>query len=160
MVKELSEFKKRFNLKKPTIEQKTIIASALREELLRRKDKIIKEFEKFVDYSEDGNSITFFIDLPSGETIAEAYLRRINNESIDLQQISVGRMNSDTIFRNLGIGAMFIKKIFEYCVKNRIKRLTLKVDLDNIKALKLYKKLGFSIIKEDDDFYYMTKNLY
>ena len=53
-------------------------------------------------------------------------------------------------YRCLGIGSMIIKNILE---SNNI--VYLWVYKDNIKAIKLYKRLGFNIITETDSRYYM-----
>jgi len=159
MANELRKFTERFSeFRKPTVDQKRMLSSALREELLRRRTKVVRKLRELVDYSESGQSTTFFIDLPSGKTIAEAYLKFISSDVLDLQQISVGKMgNSKDFFRNLGVGTMLFEKIFDYCVRNRVKRLNLRVDVDNKQAFRLYERLGFVVSKKDSRFFYMSK---
>ena len=54
-------------------------------------------------------------------------------------------------YRNKGIAGSVLKDI----ISNTTKNIYLWVYKDNIKAIKLYKKLGFSIKEKTDSRYYM-----
>ena len=56
----------------------------------------------------------------------------------------------DENYRNKGIGSSIISKIFK---TNNI--VYLWVYKDNIKAINLYKKLGFNLVEETETRYYM-----
>ena len=53
-------------------------------------------------------------------------------------------------FRNMGIGSDIIEKIV-----NETEKVYLWVYMDNVRAVKLYKKIGFVIIEENKDKYLM-----
>ncbi|TDT70627.1 ribosomal protein S18 acetylase RimI-like enzyme [Hypnocyclicus thermotrophus] len=61
----------------------------------------------------------------------------------------------DIKYQSKGIGKVFLEKLKEYIIKNKktIKNIVLTVDKENIKAIKLYEKLGFEIEKELKDEY-------
>ena len=51
-------------------------------------------------------------------------------------------------FRALGYGQIFLTKIINLTVKNKIEKIYIKVESKNIKAKTLYKKIGFTEIKK------------
>ena len=57
-------------------------------------------------------------------------------------------------YRNLGIGTELMQKMIDYLQKNGYKQASLSVQKENY-AVKLYKKLGFEIIDENDEDYIM-----
>ena len=57
-------------------------------------------------------------------------------------------------YRNLGIGTKLMQKMIDYLQKNGYKQASLSVQKENY-AVKLYKKLGFEIIDENDEDYIM-----
>jgi len=57
-------------------------------------------------------------------------------------------------YRNLGIGKELMQKMIDYLQKNGYKQASLSVQKENY-AVKLYKKLGFEIIDENDEDYIM-----
>ena len=59
-------------------------------------------------------------------------------------------------FRNNGIGTDIIMKVVK---KNNNKNIYLWVYKENIKAVSLYKRLGFKIIDETESRYYMEYNV-
>lgn len=60
-------------------------------------------------------------------------------------------------YRNKGIGTSLLKEHLKVLKKNNYKRVSLSVNKENY-ALDLYKKLGFDIIKENDEDYIMVLN--
>ena len=57
-------------------------------------------------------------------------------------------------YRNLGIGTELMQKMIDYLQKNGYKQASLSVQKENY-AVKLYKKLGFEIIDENNEDYIM-----
>ncbi|MBR1731595.1 MAG: GNAT family N-acetyltransferase, partial [Ruminococcus sp.] len=65
----------------------------------------------------------------------------------------------DTEYQGRGLGTLMIKKVVDDCADNGYKKIRLEVDNSNIKAVKLYEKLGFRKEKETSDntaFYCLT----
>ena len=61
-------------------------------------------------------------------------------------------------YRNMGIGTLLLKEMI-YCLKiKKYTKISLSVQKDNY-AYKMYKKLGFKIIKENKDEYIMVVEL-
>jgi GNAT superfamily N-acetyltransferase len=58
--------------------------------------------------------------------------------------------------RNQGIGTKLFEKIIDYFNKSTISTLYLSVDIDNIPAIKLYSKYGFTIIRSTDKLHIMN----
>lgn len=56
--------------------------------------------------------------------------------------------------RNTGAGRKLIEKSFEYAEENNARYICLETDKDNVKAQKLYEKMGMSI---DDAVYHYSK---
>lgn len=61
-------------------------------------------------------------------------------------------------FRNQGIGKQLMCRMIEYLRKNGYKQTSLNVKKENY-AVKLYKKIRFEVIGEDDDDYLMLLKL-
>lgn len=51
-------------------------------------------------------------------------------------------------YRGIGFGTRFIRYIIDLCIKDNIYDLYIRVDEKNIKAINLYKKIGFNVIDE------------
>jgi len=58
----------------------------------------------------------------------------------------------DKAYRGLGLGKYFFKKVMEK-IGGHVNRIILDVRKSNIRAIKLYKSLGFKILKERKKFY-------
>lgn len=59
----------------------------------------------------------------------------------------------------LGIGKEMLKYIENYCRKNKLKKIYLKVLKGNKRAFLLYQSFGYIIVKEENLIYIMKKNL-
>ncbi|PTK00830.1 GNAT family N-acetyltransferase, partial [Mammaliicoccus sciuri] len=58
-----------------------------------------------------------------------------------------------------GIGTEFIKMILNYLVLElNVDSIVLDVKINNIRAIKSYKKCGFKIFKQEDSYFYMEWN--
>ncbi|WP_297423778.1 N-acetyltransferase [Clostridium sp.] len=60
-------------------------------------------------------------------------------------------------YRQQGFGEMLVNYLIEFCHKNSIKDVYIRVDRNNFKALSLYKKIGF---KEYQSFVTWSKSIY
>lgn len=61
-------------------------------------------------------------------------------------------------YRNRGIGSLLMKRMIAHLKEKQYKQASLSVNKENY-ALKLYQKLGFEIIRENEDDYLMLLNL-
>lgn len=61
-------------------------------------------------------------------------------------------------YRSLGIGTALMNRMIELLKSKRYKRVSLSVQKENY-AYNLYKKVGFEIIKENDEDFIMVKKL-
>ena len=61
-------------------------------------------------------------------------------------------------YRNKGLGTLLMKKMISYLIESGYRQTSLSVDKENY-AFNLYKKLGFEIIKENDEDYIMVLKL-
>lgn len=62
-------------------------------------------------------------------------------------------------YRNQGIGTRLMTAMIDYLRKNGYKQTSLNVKKENY-AVKLYRKMGFEVIREDDKDYLMILTLY
>lgn len=64
-------------------------------------------------------------------------------------------------YQGAGVGYYFLESIIENCKDQGFKRMSLTVDIDNARAIRLYKeKLGFEIIKREDHEYGQNEHRY
>jgi Acetyltransferases len=61
-------------------------------------------------------------------------------------------------FRNQGIGTQLMTEMIDYLRKSGYEKTSLSVDKENY-AVKMYKKLGFEVVAENDDDYLMVLKL-
>ena len=61
-------------------------------------------------------------------------------------------------YRNQGIGTRLMTEMIDYLRKNGYEKTSLSVDKENY-AVKMYKKLGFEVVVENDDDYLMVLKL-
>lgn len=56
-------------------------------------------------------------------------------------------------FRRQGIAQRILSQIFEHCLQNKIKQITLEVRESNTNAINLYKKNGFIVVGKRKNYY-------
>ena len=112
--------------------------------------------EKFRKEIEDGNRVVFIYKI-NDEFIGEiTYVFDMNDSdyTIPNQRIYISRLIVKKEYRNQGIGGILIDYILEEIKKMGYKEVTIGVDKDNVSALHLYQKKGFTnILFEGKDEY-------
>ncbi len=122
--------------------------------------------EKFRKEIEDGNRVVFIYKI-NDEFIGEiAYVLDMNDAdyTIPNQRIYISRLIVKKEYRNQGIGGILIDYVLEEIKKLGYKESTIGVDKDNIAALHLYQKKGFTNILFDGkdeygEFYKLMKEM-
>ena len=130
--------------------------------LIKYKKDIIHMYNK--DLSEDEkNKINEYVTNSVSEMFKDYYNIVLDDKiigSILLKDIQEGKLIDEIYiekeFRNNGIGTDIIMKVVK---KSNNKNIYLWVYKENIKALLLYKRLGFKIIDETESRYYMEYNV-
>ena len=130
--------------------------------LIKYKKDIIHMYNK--DLSEDEkNKINEYVTNSVSEMFKDYYNIVLDDKiigSILLKDIQEGKLIDEIYiekeFRNNGIGTDIIMKVVK---KSNNKNIYLWVYKENIKALLLYKRLGFKIIDETESRYYMAYNV-
>ncbi len=122
--------------------------------------------EAFRQQIEDGNR-TVFIYKENGKFIGEiAYV--LDNGDPDYtvpgQRVYISRLIVKPEYRNRGIGGILIDHILQTVQKLGYKEASIGVDKDNLAALHLYEKKGFTTVlfdgeDEDGAFYKLLKVL-
>ena len=128
-----------------------------------KKYKLTTIFEYAKDLSQQEiNKINNYVDIEVSKQIND-YKNIIYNGivigSVLVRSIDNGLLIDEIFieneYRNKGIGTSIIKNI----LSNRKQNIYLWVYKDNIKAIMLYKKLGFTILEKTDSRYYMINKL-
>ncbi len=122
--------------------------------------------EKFRKEIENGNRVVFIYKI-NDEFIAEiAYVFDMNDTdyTIPNQRIYISRLIVKKEYRNQGIGGILIDYILDKIKKMGYKEATIGVDKDNVTAIHLYKKKGFTNILFDGkdeygEFYKLMKEI-
>ncbi len=106
--------------------------------------------------------------LPVFVKYGKVFLLKKGNEILGLSQILKSWHDSECAFivgfsltkkhRGKGFGKWFFTEILEALKKDRIKQVQLTASLDNLPALRLYKKLGFIKIGEKANLYGKGEN--
>ena len=130
--------------------------------LIKYKKDIIYMYNK--DLSEDEkNKINEYVTNSVSEMFKDYYNIIFDDKiigSILLKDIQEGKLIDEIYiekeFRNNGIGTDIIMKVVK---KSNNKNIYLWVYKENIKAVSLYKRLGFKIIDETESRYYMEYNV-
>lgn len=113
------------------------------------------------DFGEQQHDYCFVADL-NGEIIGAVWVRVISGTIK-----GYGYIDDETPefalslfkeYRNKGIGTELMKRMIEYLQEKGYKQTSLSVQKENY-AVRLYKKLGFEIIAEDEEDYLMLLNL-
>ena len=130
--------------------------------LIKYKKDIIHMYNK--DLSEDEkNKINEYVTNSVSEMFKDYYNIVLDDKiigSILLKDIQEGKLIDEIYiekeFRNNGIGTDIIMKVVK---KSNNKNIYLWVYKENIKAVSLYKRLGFKIIDQTESRYYMEYNV-
>ena len=78
----------------------------------------------------------------------------------ELNVYGIDQFLEDRSIWGKGIGTEFIKMILNYLVLElNVDSIVLDVKINNIRAIKSYKKCGFKILKQEDSYFYMEWNL-
>ena len=128
--------------------------------LIRYKEGIIYMYSKGLS-GEEKENITEYIITSVNETLKDYYNIVFDDKiigSILVKDIQEGKLIDEIYiekeFRNNGIGTDIIKKLIE-----NNESIYLWVYKENIKAVSLYKRLGFKTIDETESRYYMKYNV-
>ena len=122
--------------------------------------------EKFYQEIENGNRVVFIYKI-NDEFIGEiAYVFDMNDTdyTIPNKRIYISRLIVKKEYRNQGIGGTLIDYILDEIKKMGYKEATIGVDKDNVTAIHLYKKKGFTNILFDGkdeygEFYKLMKEI-
>lgn len=130
--------------------------------LIPRSVLTIPEVNAYIkDFGEKTNDYCLVADL-DGEIVGAVWVRIISGEIK-----GYGYMDDETPefaislfkkFRNQGIGTRLMEEMINYLRNAGYKQTSLSVQKENY-AVKLYLKLGFKIISENDEDYTMLLNL-
>lgn len=130
-------------------------------ELLPKSIIKIPEISIYIDNFGQKDDHCFVADL-NGQIIGAVWIR-----ILDKQPKGYGYIDSETPelaislfkeYRNQGLGVTLMKKMIEYLKAKNYKQTSLSVDKNNF-AVKMYKKLGFDIILENDQDFLMLLKL-
>lgn len=105
------------------------------------------------DFSEDSPS-EYYVIKEDGEILGFVSFMNI------LGEVHVNNIAVDTGKRRRGLGARLLKFVLNFYPKEEIMGVTLEVRTDNIPALKLYEKFGFSIVGKRERYYKRNKDAF
>ncbi len=122
--------------------------------------------EKFYKEIEDGNRVVFIYKI-NDEFVGEiAYVLDMEDSdyTITNKRIYISRLIVKKEYRNKGIGGILVDFILEKVKEMGYKEATIGVDKDNMSALHLYKKKGFTNVlfegkDEYGEFYKLMKEI-
>ena len=95
----------------------------------------------------------FYIGSLNGKIIGTGAVRRIDDKECEIKRIYVRKE-----FRGMGFGRELFLKALEFTRQN-YSITVLKTDAKLTDAIQLYLKNGFSVVKEEDDVVYFSKNM-
>lgn len=129
----------------------------IRKFLIGKDEELRCRLQNYIFYDEDRSPLK--IEDIYSDMVQDYYLKDHcyflikDNEYIGYGQIILSRglytlVNFGIIeeYRGLGFGIKFIEYIINLCIKDNISKLYIRVDEKNIKAINLYKKIGFDVI--------------
>lgn len=122
--------------------------------------------EKFYKEIEDGNRVVFIYKI-NDEFVGEiAYVLDMKDSdyTITNKRIYISRLIVKKEYRNKGIGGILVDFILEKVKEMGYNEATIGVDKDNMSALHLYKKKGFTNVlfegkDEYGEFYKLMKEI-
>lgn len=122
--------------------------------------------EKWLEEIVSGNRLVFIYKI-NDEFIGEGALvfdMEDSDYTIPSRRIYVSRMIVKKQYRNKGIGSEMLSFLIEKAVSMGYKEMTIGVDKDNITAIHLYKKFGFTQVlyegkDEQGEYYKLMKTI-
>lgn len=122
--------------------------------------------KKWLDEIKKGNSLVYIYKI-NGEFIGEGALVSDTGDpdyTIKNQRIYVSRMIVKKEYRNQGIGSEILEFLIKKAKDMGFSEMTIGVDKDNVNALHLYKKYGFTEIlfdgaDEDGEYFKLMKRI-
>lgn len=128
-----------------------------------KKCEFTKKFRREI---EEGNRVVFVYRIKEKFIGEIAYVLDMNDNdyTIQNQRIYISRLIVKKEYRNQGIGGILIDYILEQIKEMGYKEATIGVDKDNLAALHLYKKKGFTNVifdgkDEYGEFYKLMKEI-
>lgn len=116
------------------------------------KDVLTSQFDDFwnseILRNELENENSYYLVAKQGDTIVGFVGIKSVFDEADIMNI-VTRKD----FRNKGIGTAILSYIIDFAQLNNIKKLTLEVNENNLSAIHIYEKLGFTKIAERAKYY-------
>lgn len=107
--------------------------------------------DKWLDEIKSGNRLVYIYKI-NGEFIGEGALVFDTGDSdytVPDKRVYVSRMIVKKEYRNRGIGSEILKYLIDKAVEMGFNEMTIGVDKDNVNALRLYKKYGFTEVLFD-----------
>ncbi len=98
------------------------------------------------------NGGMFFIGIHDGKIIGTSAVYRKNEHKCEIKRIYVKKE-----FRGMGYGKELLLHALDYAM-DECKIIMLKTDRSLVKAINMYLKYGFSIIKEEDETIFLHYN--
>lgn len=122
--------------------------------------------DKWLDEIKSGNRLVFIYKI-NGEFIGEGALVLDEGDpdyTISNKRIYVSRMIVKKEYRNRGIGSEILAFLIEKAKEMGFEEMTIGVDKDNVNALHLYKKYGFTEVlfdgaDENGEYYKLMKRI-
>ena len=122
--------------------------------------------EKFYKEIEDGNRVVFIYKINDDYVGEIAYVLDMKDSdyTITNKRIYISRLIVKKEYRNKGIGGILVDFILEKVKEMGYNEATIGVDKDNMSALHLYKKKGFTNVlfegkDEYGEFYKLMKEI-
>lgn len=113
------------------------------------------ELQVYVEHFGESNDDWGFVAEVDGKTIGAVWVRIMNDYGhIDDETPSLA-ISLYKEYRGLGIGTAMMKEILALLKSNGYRRVSLSVQKANY-AVKLYRKMGFEIVRENEEEYIMV----
>lgn len=126
------------------------LANNAQRELKKRKQDLLREFEKRIFIKENPiddfmSSVVFTISTPTKQNIANIRCT-VFGDVLNLDRLAVGTFSKSTdFFRKLGISRLLLNRVIKWARMNSIKRITLDCETE---LIPFYKKFGFNEFPE------------
>ncbi len=122
--------------------------------------------DKWLDEIKSGNRLVFVYKI-NGEFIGEGALVLDTGDpdyTIPNRRVYVSRMIVKKEYRNRGIGTEILAFLIEKAKEMSFEEMTIGVDKDNVNALRIYRKCGFTEVlfdgaDEDGEYFKLLKKI-